>query len=201
MLTRFAEEGTQAHRGKIFLEAAVRGQGAWLESLSHLRPLSRSSRCFSVGLPLSPGKPGQKLETQASVQAATRPRPLPPARPPSSSRATTFPVPPLPWGRQNKRSSTYLACSSKFGLQPRGGLPGAGTPGQRRRWGQEAPLVSGFRVPAPSSPSSPAFWETPSRLPLNSVNLGVLCGREAGSTFRTLGFLPCSAHTSSHGAG
>lgn len=163
-----------------------RRQGAWLESLSHLRPLSCFSRCFSVGLPLSPGKPGQKLETQASVQAAMRPRPLPPALlPPLES---PHPVPSLPWGLQNKRSSTYLVCSSKFGLQPRGGLPGAGTPGQRRRWGQEAPLVSGFRVPSPSSPysaSSPAFWETLSGLPLNSVNLGVLCGRQASSTFRT----------------
>lgn len=130
-----------------------------------------------MGLPLSPGKPGQKLETQASVQAAMRPRPLPPALLPPLE--PPCPVLSLPWGLQNKRSSTYLACSSKFSLQPLGGLPGAGTPGQRRRWGQEAPLVSGFRVPSPSSPYSawsPAFWETLSRLPLNSVNLGVLCG-------------------------
>lgn len=130
------------------------------ESLSHLRPLSCFSRCFSVGLPLSPGKPGQKFETQASAQAAMRPRPLPPALLPPLKPPR--PVPLLPWGLQNKRSSTYLACSSKFSLQPCGGLPGAGTPGQRR-WGQEAPLVSGFRVPSPSSPysaSSPAFWET-----------------------------------------
>ena len=107
------------------------------------------------GPPPSPGKAGQKPETEPRPGSGSRGAQASPSGPPSSSFLLL-----------GSRPCVAMGMAGQAGPPPT--WPGARTPGQLRAREGGGPGPFPFRPPHPAA--DPAFWETLSQFPLTSVN-------------------------------
>ncbi|XP_034513421.1 uncharacterized protein LOC117801829 isoform X2 [Ailuropoda melanoleuca] len=140
-----------------------RRDGCGPQSLPHLRPLVLQELLF--GLPLPPGNPGQKPETEHGPRFRLRWGPGRSLRPcfllrsrPVAMGTADRAGPPPTWPRGAPASHTWSAAR----------------PGEGRGGAWRAPAAFILRgplpLPHPHSALDPAFWETLWQFPLTSVN-------------------------------